>query len=974
MPFKIICIVILLCCVNLLYGADTVTNRSISPLPTTGRSIWVKNLAGNWLFNPAPEPGFEKESSWTNSSWKQIRVPGEWVMQGFKVTKNTWAGYASKWIIPDEWTGRRIKLRCDGIYSESQVYVNGRLATSHIGGFTPFEIDITDFLGENHNLQLAIKVKNEGFADSTSAASSYAVHALGGITRKIQLIALPPVNIGEFQADTKFDRNYDNAILTTKFTLKNEGKQPVKPTLLFELVNNKTHGTVYTRQILIHDPIQPASVLFSSYQFDIPHPAKWDSEHPNLYTCNVKLLIEGQVEETTELKIGFRQIELRGNQLFVNNNPIKLRGVCHHDIMPLNGRVVTATQCVEDVKIFAHGNVNYIRTSHYPPPEELVQACDSIGMFLEIEAPFCWAERAAVPPSLYQQILVNQTLDMVDFFKSHPSVLIWSMGNESKKYVEYFKKTSELVKQADPSRPRNFSQYEPNGDNGELEIGNQHYPGPDGISKYKNSVRPIIFDEYCHLNAYNRYELATDPGLRDAWGIGMADMWERMYASRGILGGALWAGIDDTFILPDSTVVGFGSWGVIDAWRRLKPEYWHMKKAYSPVKIKPYGNWQNGYVKYVIQNRHCFTNLNECELRWNLGVASGILKPDIAPGKSDTIKVFCTKPTADQKLKLEVIDARHMLIDEYLFDNIVPVFNKQIAKQVASNKINWRYETKNDLVRATAGKIHIVLNNSSLPGLQMYANHMQIINDFGQLMILPLNPEGDGVQMRGKRKDFSPYNHTADNHIITKITYQTQLQMFTIQVWDQYDEATGTTTYRFNTNGSVEVQYHYTLTKNINPRQWGMVFKLPADFSVMSWVREGLWNYYPKDHIGRLSGTAYVSNAQPFSGPAGPLHQPLASWSADQNSLGTNDFRSTKMNIKKLTLESKFGKLVLTSDGSQHSRCWLGTDKNIRLLLAGYSNLGAESFFHSQAAEFEYPLHAGSIIENIITFKISADK
>ncbi|NNU34831.1 hypothetical protein HK413_13600 [Mucilaginibacter sp. S1162] len=139
-----------------------------------------------------------------------------------------------------------------------------------------------------------------------------------------------------------------------------------------------------------------------------------------------------------------------------------------------------------------------------------------LGMFPEVEAPFCWAERGLVPPEYYQQVLVNQTLDMVEFFKSHASVLIWSMGNESKKFAEYFKHTADLVKLADPSRPRNFSQYEPMGDNGELEIGNHHYPGPEGPEKYKNAARPIIFDEYCHLNAYNRYELVTDPGLRDA--------------------------------------------------------------------------------------------------------------------------------------------------------------------------------------------------------------------------------------------------------------------------------------------------------------------------------------------------------------------------------------------------------------------------------------------------------------------------
>jgi beta-galactosidase len=969
MPSKFIFSVVLLCCGPLIYGADTLTNRTISPLPKAGAVVWTKSLAGNWLFNPAPETGFEKATSSKGPSWKPIKVPGEWVMQGFKVAKHTWAGYASEWVIPNGWAGKRIKLRCDGIYSEAQVYVNGKLATTHIGGFTPFEVDVTDLLTKDSKLSLAIKVKNEGFADSVSAASSYAVHALGGITRKIQLVALSPMNISEFQADTKFDKNYDNATLNTKITLKNETKVAAEASLLFELIDSKTRRTVFLKQEPLNK-VDKASAISATYKFEIPHPLKWDSEHPNLYTYRITLSVNGKVEEVTERKIGFRQIEVRGNQVFVNNNPVKLRGVCHHDIMPLQGRSVTAEQCVADVKIFAQGNVNYLRTSHYPPTEELVQACDSLGMFLEVEAPFCWAERGLVPPEYYQQVLVNQTLDMVEFFKSHPSVLIWSMGNESKKFAEYFKHTADLVKLADPSRPRNFSQYEPLGDNGELEIGNHHYPGPEGPEKYKNATRPIVFDEYCHLNAYNRYELTTDPGLRDAWGIGMADMWERMYAARGVLGGALWAGIDDTFVLPDSTVVGFGSWGVIDAWRRLKPEYWHMKKAYSPVRIKPCGNWENGYVKYVVENRYSFSNLNECGFKWTLGTQSGVLKPNIAPGKTDTIKIFCTKPNANEKLKLEVSDARQILIDKYVFDNIVPAFGKKSLKPIAANKTNWRYTVKNDLVQAVAGNRQVLLNSTSAGSLQVYVNQKKVIDGFAQLMVLPLNPTGDGVQMTGKRKEFLPYNSTAANHVIKKIEYQTQPQVFTIQIWDNYDEAAGTTTYRLNSNGKIEVEYNYTLTKDINPRQWGLVLKLAPDLSNMSWVRNGLWNYYPPDHIGRLSGTAKVSNTQHFSGPAGPIRKPGVGWAEDQNSLGTNDFRSTKMNIKELALFSSSTKLTLTSDGSLHSRCWRDTDKNIRVLLAGYSNLGAESFFHTHALKFETPLHAGNVIQNKISLEI----
>ena len=263
-------------------------------------------------------------------------------------------------------------------------------------------------------------------------------------------------------------------------------------------------------------------------------------------------------------RVGFRQIEVRGNQVFVNNHPIKLRGACHHEVMPLRGRSVNNDMWRRDVELFREGNVNYLRTSHYPPDEALLEACDELGMFVEVEAPFCWAHEAKVPDALRQDILVNQHLAMVNLNRSHPSVLMWSMGNESNLYAEYFKEAAGLVKQIDPTRPRIFSQWGPDADQGELEVTNHHYPGPEGPDKYRNYSRPVVFDEFCHLNAYNRLELAADPGLRNMWGVLLDRMWNAMYHSQGVLGGAIWAGIDDTFFLPGERAVGYGTWGPID--------------------------------------------------------------------------------------------------------------------------------------------------------------------------------------------------------------------------------------------------------------------------------------------------------------------------------------------------------------------------------------------------------------------------
>ena len=125
--------------------------------------------------------------------------------------------------------------------------------------------------------------------------------------------------------------------------------------------------------------------------------------------------------ESIDRTFGFKQTEVRGNQVFVNNMPIKLRGVCRHEVMPLRGRSLSVGQWEEDVRLFRAANVNYIRTSHYPPAPELLEACDRLGMFVEVEGPFCWAEQTKVPEKYYYQALIQPELEMVNAFRSNPS-------------------------------------------------------------------------------------------------------------------------------------------------------------------------------------------------------------------------------------------------------------------------------------------------------------------------------------------------------------------------------------------------------------------------------------------------------------------------------------------------------------------------------------------------------------------------
>jgi hypothetical protein len=314
-----------------------------------------------------------------------------------------------------------------------------------------------------------------------------------------------------------------------------------------------------------------------------------------------------------------------------------------------------------DAQLFKEANVNYIRTSHYPPAEEFISLCDSIGLFVECESPLCWVGHGANPhwntadphDLNLLNIIRREVLETVAQYRNHPSIIIWSMANESNWGPVWESILAELNK-IDPTRPVSFhdqayGSYN-NAGSMDCQIAVFHYPGPVGPDVARRFDRPLLFGEYCHLNCYNRQEIVADPGVRDDWGRGLEPMVENMYNSQGCLGGALWSGIDDAFYLPSGKLVGYGEWGPIDGWRRPKPEYWHMKKAYSPVRI-----WVNNLllpkigqsIRIPVENRCLFSNLNELSFQWKLGSKKGIVTVWADPGQTGILSITMDQAPKD---------------------------------------------------------------------------------------------------------------------------------------------------------------------------------------------------------------------------------------------------------------------------------------------------------------------------------------
>ncbi len=938
----------------------------------------VINLNGTWQFLTAPSSKFWRSPSLKRSPWEEIQVPGEWVMQGFEVEADTRAAYGREIAIPSSWKGHVILLKCDGVYSDSRIYVNGKLAGTHEGGFTPFQLDMTDLIRPGKINTLIIGVQNESLADTLTSATQYAAHPLGGITRKLELYALPETYVKSLHYSSKLDENNTDAEVVVDLVLANRGKQPAENLKLKINITEKS-GLA----ILFPGNNEPVPTIPPngevSHQITIPirEARLWDPEHPNLYYAQLSLISGQETIEKTVSKIGIREIDVIGNQVFVNGYPIKLRGINRHEVHPTKGRSLSRAEWEADAHLFKEANVNYIRTSHYPPPEEFIALCDSIGFFVECEAPLCWVGHGANshwikedPHSdkLYS-LIHNLVLETVAQYRNHPSVTIWSMANESA-WGPIWEAVLTEVNTVDPTRPVSFHDQAYGGYNNygnvNCQIANIHYPGPGGPEIAWKFDRPLLFGEYAHLNTYNRQEIVTDPGVRDAWGRGLESMWENMYHSTGCLGGAIWSGVDDVFYLPSGKAVGYGEWGPIDGWRRPKPEYWHLKKIYSPVKITtrqiPVPDDGQKTVKIAVENRHLFTNMSELDIQWQLGDQSGKARMNLPPRASGILTVNLeTTPKEKDQLLLSFYSPQEFLIDSYSI-----IFSKTEKEKHAGKIIKPELMVFENRVAITMGEEVWSLNavNGKLESIRK--GDTPVLVGGPDLMMLPLRT---GPCNTGHSLDIQPLNDVCSNWNGKITGTGAEGDAVFVKVGGSYDEADIELIYWFGRSAEVEIEYEIIVKADIDPRQIGLVFTMPRDFEQLSWKRLGQWTIYPETHLGRTSG-----KVTPF--PNGKLtthkygERPGNIWEADMNEMGSNDFRATRDKLYWGSLTNKDGHgIKMISDGSGAIRAFVGQNQ-IHFLAAGFSTAGGDLFFSSHLEKERNPLKVGDSFKSKLIFDV----
>jgi hypothetical protein len=913
---------------------DVWPRPEIVPVPARIRGVAnpVFGLAGKWKFTMNPPPEF-----WRNSvnpaSWADVDVPGELVAQNFKISRDVEYPYKRVVLIPADFAGKRIILRFDGVYSYARVWVNGNFVREHNGGFTSWESDITQYVTPGQRAWITVGVTDR--ADDISYGSNYAKHYIGGILREVKLIALPEEALMRFQVETDFDSAFTDASL--KVSVAMAFKKRENATVKLRL--NDPQGKPLPLKI---DEISLSVARpESTAEIPIAAPQSWDAEHPNLYTLEAVVFTEGTEEEFLAKKVGFRKVERRGNKLYVNGKEVKLRGVCRHDIDPLRGRLTNPTLDDRDVVVLRDANVNFIRTSHYPPTEAFLEACDRYGMYVEEETAVCFVDAtwnvsrmASENDPNFTARYLNQFAEMIERDRSHPSVILWSLGNESQWGTNIAREYA-YAKNEDRTRPVIFSYPKtvPQGTDG-YDIWSEHYPDVDG--DLKSAEFPKLNDEFAHVACYNAATLQRDPGVRDFWGESIKRFWENCFNSSGCLGGAIWGGIDEVFMLPESPV-GYGEWGIIDGWRRRKPEYWLTKKAYSPIRIadQPVNNPGAGKPLVIpIQNWFDHTNLGELNIEWSAGADSGrITSLNVPPHAQGALTIPGRQWRDGEILKLKFLRLSDLLVDEYN----LPVGN--LRKTAAAPQ-------------GPAPQIKEDANTITVAG-----QDFKIVFSRATGLITEGSYEGRTILEGG------PYLNLGAKSLptwwLTDLSHSSTPEEAVMRVTGRYlavrgSEDHGDAKFEIRIDGRGLITTTYSIGNSIKEgSEVGVAFLLSSRVDRLAWEKKCLWSVYPADHIGRPNGVARKDGSRE---PENYREVPHGSWandlkdfflfgSGDPDGRGSNDFRSLKSNIwwaACLLAGSKSG-LRVEADGKTGVRAEIQGDGKIRLSidnLWSYPDLG----------------------------------
>lgn len=642
------------------------------------------DLNGIWQFhyakNPASAPKDFADSTISTSGWGTIQVPSNWETQGYGHAiylderypfTTTWpdapsdhnptGSYRREVTLPEGWDNKQVFFHVGAARSSFTLFVNGKEVGYSQGAKTPAEFDITQYLKSGKNL-IAMKIIR--WSDA-SYLESQDMLRMSGIERDVYLYATAPQRIADIDAKSHVSSDLTTAQLALNLTLKNH-QQSNDLSVAFQLLS--PNGKEVARGA---KSVTLSGELSIEFNKTLQHVNLWSAETPALYQLIVSLKdSSGQLLQASSQQLGFRRIEIDGGQLRVNNKAITLRGVDRHETDPDTGHVVSRKSMENDIRLMKQNNINAVRSSHYPNDPYWLTLADRYGMYIIDEAnieshPLAINEKTQLGNEMSWLPAHQARIErMVERDKNHPSIIIWSLGNEAGE-GKLFEALYHWIKKRDPSRP---VQYEPAGTEHYTDIVAPMYPSIEQIEKYakNNTDRPLIMIEYAHA-------MGNSVG-------NLQDYWDVIEAYPNLQGGFIWDWADQSLAFtnskgqrywaygkdyhPDMPTDGnFLNNGLVDPDRNPHPHLSEVKRVYQPLNFNDF-EILGKQASFNITNKYDFKSTQGLILNWSLqkdGVTidKGAVKMPIIPaGQRQKVKLALTEQAKQRDPKYDY----HLLV------------------------------------------------------------------------------------------------------------------------------------------------------------------------------------------------------------------------------------------------------------------------------------------------------------------------
>ncbi|MFC4101414.1 glycoside hydrolase family 2 TIM barrel-domain containing protein [Paenibacillus xanthanilyticus] len=614
------------------------------------------SLNGTWKFSWAANPdariaGFEQDA-FDCGAWADIQVPGHWQLQGYDypqytnirypwesteelkppfapTTYNPVGSYVRHFTIPAAWDGQSVYISFQGVESAFYVWVNGDLVGYSEDTFTPAEFDLTPYLRKGEN-KLAVEVYR--WCDA-SWLEDQDFWRLSGIFRDVYLYTRKPVHIYDFFAVPDLDEQYRDAQLTIRALIANEYEAGHALAYSLEAMLYDAAGAPALDQpFTLQTNVVPGDSVAVQGSIPVANPAKWSAEQPNLYTLVLALRDEtGAAIETVSCRVGFRKFDIQDGLMRINGKRIVFKGVNRHEFSCDHGRVPSREDMLTDVKLMKSHNINAVRTSHYPNDSAWYELCDEYGLYVidetNLETHGSWSYNQSelgdftVPGSRpeWTANVIDRANSMFQRDKNHPSVLIWSLGNESFG-GDNFIRMHDFLREADPSRIVHYEgvfHWRASEDASDIE--SHMYTRPDKVEQYAldNPRKPFILCEYAHamgnsVGGLHHYTKLFDqyPILQGGFIWDWVDQAIRQYGEDGkpymAYGGDFGESPHDG---------NFCGNGLVFADRAVTPKLLEVRKCYQNVDILAV-DAVNG--RFSIWNKSLFTDLSAYAVRWQI--------------------------------------------------------------------------------------------------------------------------------------------------------------------------------------------------------------------------------------------------------------------------------------------------------------------------------------------------------------------